>query len=63
MKNIPRLIGVPSKVTAPPVLSWPTRHKFTTHVSKTIGFGRGAMWVRVGVATFRGAEIPDFRSW
>lgn len=60
MHNLTDVLGDPSKVESPRVLTWLTHSKFASPVWAAMRIWLGIMWIEAGVAKLWGAENPGF---
>ncbi|MGC2486266.1 MAG: DoxX family protein [Acidimicrobiales bacterium] len=60
MVNVIGLIGDPSKVKSPRVITWLQRSKLAALAWNAMRIWLGVMWLQAGIAKLWGAENPDF---
>ena len=60
MDNLTGLIGDPSRVRTPRVLSWLQRSKAAALIWNAMRIWLGVMWLQAGIAKIWGAENPAF---
>lgn len=60
MENIHELLGEPSAITTPKLLTWVQRSKVLALVWTAMRVWLGVMWIQAGVSKLWGAENPSF---